>query len=106
MKKNSIVISVVALCCILIVGMSPMAFGQEYIGQNGLISPMYTSISDISASLAISDDTASCSAYVSTKTSCHISLEVRLQQKINGTWRTIKTWTVSEIGRASCRERV
>ena len=88
MKKT--LVSIVFLCCLLFVSAS---LADTFL-------PMNTDTSTVLASLSISGDSANCVGTMNAiKGASSASVAISLQRKVNGSWETIHSKTVSSQGR-------
>jgi hypothetical protein len=85
-SKNFYACLAVFLCLINVAGTAAIAEPR--------VSPLrYSHIDGIIADLSIVGSTARCSGYVRPSSSANSSkVVVKLQQQVNGSWKTIKSW--------------
>lgn len=90
MRKK--VISLV-LAILLVASIAPTGFAA------GEISPFYLHADSVSVSLSISGGTADCTGKIRPKgTGTTAAVTVRLQQKVNGVWKSISSWDNTGTG--------
>lgn len=95
MKKvvTSLVAAVILLSCLT--PYSFAAYDDKFLGSN-IIEPRYDVISNISATLVISDSgRADCGASVIVPSGYTVDLTAELQQKVGNKWNTIHDWDSS-----------
>ena len=87
---KSIRIICIALSLALLMGMTAFAAVRE-----PDVDPAYTHVSGIKADLSISGGTAKVTGKITPTGKQKTTLTTRLQQKVDGKWKTIATWTGS-----------
>lgn len=99
MKKKCMWL-VVFMCCVLLVHTTPV-MAKEMQRNNPIpVTPYATYISSASISLQVIDGTAYISASLSGYSNAtKATIKAELQEKKNGSWKTIKTFTKTKEGR-------
>ena len=93
MKKKILLIMTVMLC-VLVIGMPVCAVDETVeAGENNL---RYVNISDASAVLTLSGNTATCTTILSSKSAKSLSITMKLQKYSGGSWENVATWTTSD----------
>lgn len=83
-------ISALFLACLFLMGMHAYAAIRE-----PDVSPQYTHVQLLTSSITISDGKAHSTGSMRPRSSHQTSITVKLQQKVDGKWKTLQSWTGS-----------
>lgn len=101
-SKKILAISLSALC--LTTSVPKLSVSAQVPTDNQIVSPLFTYIAVIDYSFKKTSSGFSCYGYTSIQSTNNAEVIVELQQKISGTWTTIKTWSHKSIHSATVDE--
>lgn len=93
MKKKKLLVMVVMLC-VLVTGIPVCASAENIEDEESYLR--YVNISDASAVLTLSGNTATCTTILSSKSAKSLSITMKLQKYTGGSWENVATWTASD----------
>ena len=101
-SKKILAVSLSALC--IATSVPKLSVSAQLPPENNIVSPLFTYITAIDYSFKKTSSGFSCYGYTSIQSTNNAGVIVELQQKISGTWTTIKTWSHKSIHSATVEE--
>lgn len=103
-QKGKILLVALGMCCAMVFGVPVKASGEVSNNYDEEITLQYVNLRNVTASLSISNGTATCNSKLTMQTNKSCSITMTLQKKSGSSWENIKTWSKSGTGDLALKE--